>query len=93
MSLPYLSSSFLKTPLSFLLTRPNSGILNTFAAALPCLSSNGGEWAISELLFVSVSKRVLVLNYCEGNEFDLHNNWPFRNSAGNWGEFQVLTNR
>ena len=20
-------------------------------------------------------------------------NWPFRNSAGNWGEFQVLTNR
>ena len=20
-------------------------------------------------------------------------NWPFRNSAGNWGEFQILTNR
>ena len=20
-------------------------------------------------------------------------NWPFRNSSGNWGEFQVLTNR
>ena len=32
------------------------------------------EWAISELLFVSVSKWVLVLNYCEGNEFDLHKN-------------------
>ena len=20
-------------------------------------------------------------------------NWPFRNSAGNWGEFQILTNQ
>ena len=20
-------------------------------------------------------------------------NWPFRNAAGNWGEFQILTNR
>ena len=32
------------------------------------------KWAISELLFVSVSKRVLVLNYCKENEFDLHKN-------------------
>ena len=32
------------------------------------------EWAISELLFVSVSKWVLVLNYCKGNEFHLHKN-------------------
>ena len=32
------------------------------------------KWAISELLFVSVSKWVLVLNYCKGNEFDLHKN-------------------
>ena len=23
----------------------------------------------------------------------IESNWPFRNSAGNWGEFQVLTNR
>ena len=32
------------------------------------------KWAIFELLFVSVSKLVLVLNYCKGNEFDLHKN-------------------
>ena len=32
------------------------------------------QWAISELLFVLVSKWVLVLNYCKGNEFDLHKN-------------------
>ena len=34
----------------------------------------GTKWAISELLFVSVSKRVLVLNYCKGKEFDLQKN-------------------
>ena len=34
----------------------------------------GLQWAISKLLFVSVSKRVLVLNYCKGNEFDSHKN-------------------
>ena len=27
-----------------------------------------------QLLFVSVSKRVLVLNYCKGDGFDLHKN-------------------
>ena len=30
--------------------------------------------AISELLLVSVSKWVLLLNYCKGNEYDLHKN-------------------
>ena len=32
------------------------------------------QWAISELLFVSASNRVLVLNFCKGNEIDLHEN-------------------
>ena len=32
------------------------------------------QWAISKLLFVSVSKCILVLCYWEGNEFDLHKN-------------------
>ena len=32
------------------------------------------EWAISLLLFVSVSKWGLVLNYCKENGFDLHKN-------------------
>ena len=49
--------------------------------------------AISELLFVSVSKWVLVLNYCKGNEFDLHKNtqlisiWMVvhQDSLWNWG--------
>ena len=30
--------------------------------------------AISELLFVTVSKGGLVLNHCKGNESDLHKN-------------------
>ena len=25
--------------------------------------------------------------------FPVNLNWPFRNSSGNWGEFQILTNR
>ena len=31
----------------------------------------------------------------DNSEFatSMGNNWPFRNSAGNWGEFQILTNR
>ena len=37
-------------------------------------SSELAQWAISDLLFVSVSKRVLLLNYCKGNEFDFHKN-------------------
>ncbi len=34
------------------------------------------EYAISELLFASVSKRVYVRNYSNENEFDLHENGP-----------------
>ena len=55
------------------------------------------KWAISELLFVSVSKWVLVLNYCKGNEFDLHKNtqlisiWMVvhQDSLWNWGMQQL----
>ena len=32
------------------------------------------QWAISELLFVSVSRQVLVLTCCKGNKFDSHKN-------------------
>ena len=34
--------------------------------------------------------------WCNSHEVCIHNvkdNWPFRNSAGNWSEFQILTNR
>ena len=55
------------------------------------------EWAISELMFVSVSKWVLVLNYRKGNEFDLHKNtqliciWMVvhQDSLWNWGMQQL----
>ena len=55
------------------------------------------QWAISELLFVSVSKWVLVLNYCKGNEFDLHKNMQLisiwmvvhQDSLWNWGMQQL----
>ena len=55
------------------------------------------QWAISELMFVSVSKWVLVLNYCKGNEFDLHKNtqlisiWMVvhQDSLWNWGMQQL----
>ena len=55
------------------------------------------KWTISELLFVSVSKWVLVPNYCKGNEFDLHKNtqlisiWMVvhQNSLWNWGMQQL----
>ena len=56
------------------------------------------QWAISELLFVSVSKWVLVLNYCKGNEFDLRiknaqliSIWMVvrQDSLWNWGMQQL----
>ena len=55
------------------------------------------QWAISELLFVSVSKWVLVLNYWKGNQFDLHKNtqlisiWMVvhQDSPWNWGTQQL----
>ena len=55
------------------------------------------KWAISELLFVSVLKRVLVLNYWKGNEFVLHKNtqlisiWMVvdQDSLWNWGMQQL----
>ena len=55
------------------------------------------KWAISELLFVLVSKWVLVLNYCTENEFDVNKNTPFisiwmvvhQDSLWNWGMQQL----
>ena len=46
-------------------------MLQRVAGAFVILSD---EYGISELLFVSVSKWVLVLNYWKGNEFDLRKN-------------------
>ena len=58
------------------------------------------QWAISELLFVSVLKWVLALNYCEGNEFDLHKNtqlifiWMVVHQDSLWnGGMQQLGNK
>ena len=55
------------------------------------------SWKLSELLLVSVSKWVLVLNYWKGNEFDLHKNtqlisiWMVvhQDSLWNWGMQQL----
>ena len=67
---------------------------------LPILNNKSdarNQWAISELLFVSVSKWVLVLNYWKGNELDLHKNtqlisiWMVvhQDSLWNWGMQQL----
>ena len=86
------NTRLLWTSLYFFISEFKKGVTN-FRRCQNTLS----QWAISELLFVSVSKWVLVLNYCKGNEFDLHKNtqlisigmFVYQDSLWNWGMQQL----
>ena len=72
-SSPILTNCFLPLP-------PEKGNSTAMSPLIPRYVRGVGEpcfqWAISELLFASGSRRALVLNHSNDNEFDLHEN-PF----------------